>query len=1077
MKQLYSLLTLLIVCLLTGVSTQAQGIYQLWGTTDAGGTDDIGTLYTTKYDGTGHTIKKTFTYTNPGKASGYNGAVVYNNKLYCMLAKGGVLDGGMIMEYDPANNTYLKKANLADIGFEGEADNSLIILNNKMYAANADKLLEFNPATSALTLEHQFVNATGITPIGNLTAFNNKLYGITREGGTNNEGVIYEYDPATNIYTKKKDLSEAVTGTFFHSSFSVYDNKLWAVTYSYQNMAGQSDVISYDPATNIFTRKVALSTINTSSAQGEITWYNGKGYGVTSLGGFSNEGVAFEYNPVNNTLLSKAAIGLSSGINCGPFVVYGAKLYCQSRDGGIADAGQVSAYNPVTENFEAKVVFDEASGRDPSQGVLAVYNDKLYGFTTNGGAYGRGSLYEYTVAPIKFTKKIDFGGPELARPDGKMVYYNNKIYGTTFEGGDYGEGGIYEYNPATGAYVIKIHLKSSEGKFTDFGNLMVYNNKFYGVTTRGGATDDGVIFEYDPATNIYTKRYDFKATTGRAPHAPLVEYGGKLYGTCSDGSTNGMGNIFQYDPVTYTYTQKVIFNATWGGFPQGELLLHNGKLYGTATSEGAHDKGTLFEYNPLANAFNKLADFDGVVTGAGPLGKLTLYKNKFYGICGYDDYLVGSIFCYDLANSTLTKKVELSTYPTGKFPKAELTLLNNKLYGTTQLGGDYMFGGTMFEYDPETETHTQRVKFTGANGKFPNRGVLQPIPAPVAPGSPGSCINTSTVNIQAGNSNQWIPFTDNQGRAVAEINANGNILGNVSVRYFVNDVDVRKDGKGTFYLDRNLTFTVDNQPTTLVSIRLYVSKSEFETLKATAGSGVTVPADIAIFHNNDFCASDVNGKADKIATAMQPWGTDYVYIAHVPSFSSFYFATSTAVALPIHIESFTGKAEDNGNLLSWKASCTNAVEFTVERSSDGIHFNAIGSVSATQQDCAHPFNFNDVNYQAGKNYYRLTMNEQGNITYSKILLLDRNSGNTTVIKVLPNPVTGPVAQVQITSPQAGTVQLYVTNMEGKNLLSRKQAINVGTQLIPLSVAALPAGLYCVRFYDGHNWQSTRFIKQ
>jgi hypothetical protein len=43
------------------------------------------------------------------------------------------------------------------------------------------------------------------------------------------------------------------------------------------------------------------------------------------------------------------------------------------------------------------------------------------------------------------------------------------------------------------------------------------------------------------------------------------------------------------------------------------------------------------------------------------------------------------------------------------------------------------------------------------------------------------------------------------------------VLGNVSVRYFVNGGNVRKDNHGTFYLDRNLTFTVENQPATLVA--------------------------------------------------------------------------------------------------------------------------------------------------------------------------------------------------------------------------------------------------------------------
>ncbi len=1085
MKKYYLLIALLITCFTATITSQAQGIYQLWGTTQVGGPDDIGILYSTKYDGTGQDIKKTFTYTNSGMATGRNRPTLYNNKLYSLLSKGpafSISEGAIITEYDPATNVYVRKADLFDIGIYEVAGSALTVCNNKLYGLsynlNSDKavLFEFNPASNALTLKYQFTAANGENPAGDLTVFNNKLYGITRLGGANNEGVIYEFDPATNIYTKKKDLSEATTGKFTEGTFSVYNNKLWAVTDSYQN-DGAGEVISYDPATNVFSRKAALSGINGYAVTGEITWYNNKGYGTCS-GGLGSDDMLFEFNPINNSLAKKKDFTHSLGIGCGPLVVYNDKLYTQAEKGGFGNEGTITAYNPATEQLELKAFFDATTGGGSST-ALALYNGKLYGFTRYGATYGRGCLFEYSIDPILFTKKIILGGSELTAPDGKLVYINNKIYGCAYNGGNHGIGGIYEFNPATGAYAIKVQMQNSEGEFYDHGGMMVYNNKFYGITTKGGATDDGVIFEYDPATNIYTKRYDFKATTGRAPYGLLTEYGGKLYGTCSGGSTNNMGNIFQYDPVTFTYTEKVVFNANWGDRPQGELLLLNGKLYGTTALGGVHNNGTLFEYNPLANGFTKLADFDEAVVGSGPIGKLSFYKNKFYGICTYSNvgYLSGSLFCYDLANGSLTKKLELSTYPTGRLPKAGLTLFNNKLYGTTQLGGDYMFGGTLFEYDPETEVHTQKIKFTGANGRWPNRNVLQPIPAPTAPGSPGSCVNTSTVNVQAANSNQWIAFTDNQGRAVAEINANGNVLGNVAVRYFVNDGNVRQDIKGTFYLDRNLTITVANQPATPVSIRLYIRKSEFDFLKGTAGSGVTVPADISIFHNNDFCKAEVDGKATKVHTTVANWGMDYVYMADVSSFSSFYFATNTALTLPIHLESFTGKSQPAGNLLTWKASCTDPVEFTIERSVDGIQFTAIGTMSATQQDCANPFNFNDAAWLSGKNYYRLSIKEQGNITLSKIVLLDRTAGQQLQVKVLPNPVTGPQAQLQVTSPAAGTLELFVTDMSGKTFAGRKLQMMPGTQTYTLAAGSLPAGVYCIRYYDGRAWQSVKFIKQ
>jgi uncharacterized repeat protein (TIGR03803 family) len=42
-----------------------------------------------------------------------------------------------------------------------------------------------------------------------------------------------------------------------------------------------------------------------------------------------------------------------------------------------------------------------------------------------------------------------------------------------------------------------------------YNDLTYYNGHFFGFTTSGGLYSAGVIFEWDPATNVYTKRFDF----------------------------------------------------------------------------------------------------------------------------------------------------------------------------------------------------------------------------------------------------------------------------------------------------------------------------------------------------------------------------------------------------------------------------------------------------------------------------------------------------------------------------------------------------------------------------------------
>ena len=82
----------------------------------------------------------------------------------------------------------------------------------------------------------------------------------------------------------------------------------------------------------------------------------------------------------------------------------------------------------------------------------------------------------------------------------------------------------------------------------------------------------GVLFQYDPATSIYTKKLDFTGdANGRHPFGSLIQASdGKLYGMTLSGGTNDLGVLFQYDPVTSTYTKKL--DLTGKNQESGQLL-------------------------------------------------------------------------------------------------------------------------------------------------------------------------------------------------------------------------------------------------------------------------------------------------------------------------------------------------------------------------------------------------------------------------------------------------------------------------------------------------------------------------
>ena len=89
MKKIFTLLFVAGFC----CNVAAQGIYQLFGATGYGGPDDRGTLFTTRFDGTGHSIKKTFTVPNAGSPGGDNKPVFLNGKFYTVFDGAGINRG------------------------------------------------------------------------------------------------------------------------------------------------------------------------------------------------------------------------------------------------------------------------------------------------------------------------------------------------------------------------------------------------------------------------------------------------------------------------------------------------------------------------------------------------------------------------------------------------------------------------------------------------------------------------------------------------------------------------------------------------------------------------------------------------------------------------------------------------------------------------------------------------------------------------------------------------------------------------------------------------------------------------
>jgi len=161
-----------------------------------------------------------------------------------------------------------------------------------------------------------------------------------------------------------------------------------------------------------------------------------------------------------------------------------------------------------------------------------------------------------------------------------------------------------------------IDLDSTNSGLHPYGGLtLASNGLLYGLVYQGGDSNLGVLFEYDPSTNILTKRVDFDGVSnGSYPYGNLIEASnGKLYGVNFEGGTSNDGTLFEYNTTTNMLTKLVDFNSsTVGANPKGSLIQSsNGKLYGYTSLGGTSNKGVVFEYDILLNTIVKKMDFTG----------------------------------------------------------------------------------------------------------------------------------------------------------------------------------------------------------------------------------------------------------------------------------------------------------------------------------------------------------------------------------------------------------------------------------------------------------------------------------
>ena len=352
---------------------------------------------------------------------------------------------------------------------------------------------------------------------------------------------------------------------------------------------------------------------------------------------------------------------------------------------------------------------------------------QLYGATAAGGTTGLGTLFKMTTAGVS-SVLANFTGTSGAAPgatprSGVVAGSDGNFYATTSAGGP-GNAGVVCRVSAGGVFQGVANLSVPKGWTPSSAPVSDGAGGFLFSMSSGGDNGGGTLVRL-AAAGAVTVAAPLGGTIGSRPAGALLSAGGEFFGVASRGGATDRGTLYKYSAGALSLLSPA--TSTAGSLPEGALITgSDGSFFGTATEGGTSTRGTLYKVS-AAGVRTRLVSFtgtSGAAKGSRPRGSLSLAANtSFYGLTetgGAAD--MGTLFRMSAAG-TLTTMAEFTAagprLPLGGLIRAA----DGSLYGTTSRGGS-ADAGTLLRVVPATNTWSTLADFTAATGSAPAGAVL-----------------------------------------------------------------------------------------------------------------------------------------------------------------------------------------------------------------------------------------------------------------------------------------------------------------------------------------------------------------
>ena len=604
----------------------------LYGLTNAGGANSIGTIFKITPTGTFTVLRSFSNATDGGKPAGTM-VLGADGNFYGITRIGGSSGYGTIFKITPAGiYTVIKSLNgTTDGGYcygslAKASDGNFYGITYQGGSGGYGTIFKVTPAGVYTVLKNLTVT-DGRPSYNSLVQHpDGFLYGMIHGGGANYNGSIFKIS-TSGVFTLLKSLAAHPDGAYPVSALTVgADGNLYGT-----NSAGglyNAGTIFKISTTGVYTRLKDL-TLETDGGNPKGNLFKGSDglyYGMTYAGGSNLYGTAFKISATGvYTVITRFNGGLGGQA---PFesLVQGTDylLYGTTFTGGAYDFGTVFKLCDKTATVSRSFNRNPESNR-PKGSLIQATDGFFYGLAAQGGNNGAGTIFKISSTGVytiihHFANSTDGSFPQGSLIQGPDGY----LYGMTKEGGANNVGTIFKVSTAGVFKVIRHLLGTTDGGNPEGGLVKGLDSNFYGMTYFNAR-----IFKISPNGVVFTvlKTLSSSVTEGSSPSGSLVlGKDGNFYGTCYGGGTFNRGLIFKITPAGAYTVLKHLNPATDGGYPGGSLIqAADGIFYGMTSAGGTYNAGTIFRISSTG-VYAVIRHLDLLKDGGAPFGSLIIQK-------------------------------------------------------------------------------------------------------------------------------------------------------------------------------------------------------------------------------------------------------------------------------------------------------------------------------------------------------------------------------------------------------------------------------------------------------------------